>query len=120
MGALSAATLAADDPAFATAVRSLAVGAYTTNPVHDQGGYDISMLYARTASTWSVRHILVSAATPYTVTSRPDWFTEALFSTVEALCQQGQIQVYISDAGANPCVAPSPSPSATAKATTAP
>jgi parvulin-like peptidyl-prolyl isomerase len=115
LGQLTGAALSADDASFAAAVRSLAVGHYTTTPVHDQGGYDIIMLYARTATTWSVRHILVAAPTPYTVTSRPNWFTEALFSTVEQLCTQHQIEVYIGDAGANPCSSPTPvaSPSAT-------
>ena len=40
---------------------------------------------------------------PYTVTARPSWFTESLFATVAELCGRGQIQVHISDAGANPC-----------------
>jgi parvulin-like peptidyl-prolyl isomerase len=121
LGALTAAALSQDDATFAAAVKTLAVGTYTTKPVHDQGGYDIIMVYAKTPTTWSVRHILVAAPTPYTVTSRPTWFTEALFSTVQQLCEQNQIQVYISNAGSNPCSTSTPSPSASSqKASAAP
>ncbi|HYL71675.1 MAG TPA: peptidylprolyl isomerase [Candidatus Dormibacteraeota bacterium] len=103
LGAISQAQLGSYDPAFAAAVRSLAVGMYTLTPVHDAGGYDIIEVYARAAGSWSVRHILVAAPTPYTVTSRPAWFSEALFVTVAQLCGAGQIHVYIHDAGADPC-----------------
>ena len=103
LGALTSSDLSGGDPTFAAAVRGLTVGAYTTQPVHDSGGYDIVLLYAKTATTWSVRHILVAAPTPYTVKDRPQWFSTSLFATVAQLCGAGKVQVYITDAGANPC-----------------
>ena len=113
LGALSADELKTYDSAFAAAVADLTPGQYTTTPVHDAGGYDIVMVYAASAASHSVRHILVSAPVPYTVTNRPAWFTAALFSTVAQYCQQNQIHVYVSDAGANPCTgAPTFSPAA--------
>jgi len=112
LGALTAADLSADDPAFAAAVRGLSVGAFTRTAVHDSGGYDILLLYAKTPTTWSVRHILVAAPTPYTVKDRPQWFTGALFETVAQLCAANEVHVFITDAGANPCSgAPTPAPS---------
>jgi parvulin-like peptidyl-prolyl isomerase len=116
LGALTASELKSDDAAFGAAVRALAVGTYTTTPVHDAGGYDVIQVYARTPATVSVRHILVAAPNPYTVKDRPQWFAEALFSAVAQLCQQGRIHVYVKNAGSNPCsaastVTPSPSPS---------
>jgi len=114
LGALTAATLDTGDQDFAKAVRSLSVGAYTRAAVHDSGGYDIILLYAKAAASWSVRHILVAAPTPYTVKDRPEWFTGALFSAVTQYCQRNEIHIFISDAGANPCAgAPTlvPSPS---------
>ena len=113
LGALAASDLQSDDPAFVAAVKALAVGAYTRTPVRDSGGYDIIELYGRTPATWSVRHILVAAPLPYTVQDRPTWFSEALFSAVAQDCRAGEIHVYISDAGADPCSgAPSLSPAA--------
>jgi parvulin-like peptidyl-prolyl isomerase len=113
LGALTAADLQSDDPAFANAVKTLQVGGYTHGPVHDSGGYDIIQLYAKTATTWSVRHILVAAPMPYTVQDRPEWFGESLFATVAQECQAGQIHVYIADTGADPCSgAPNLSPAA--------
>ena len=103
LGVITAAQLAGNDPAFAAAVRSQPVNTYSMPPVHDAGGYDVIEVYAKTAASWSVRHILVAAPTPYTVTSRPAWFSEALFVTVAQLCGAGQIHVYVNDAGANPC-----------------
>jgi hypothetical protein len=120
LGVLSAAALAKDAAPFANAVRSLSVGSYTTSPVHDDGGYDIIEVYSHTAAGWGVRHILVAAPTPYTVRDRPAWFTEALFSTVQQLCSQHPIHVFITDAGADPCVVPSPSPSPSKHAPSAP
>lgn len=116
LGALTSANLASDSASFATAVRSLQVGTYTTTPVHDDGGYDIIMLYAKSATTWSVRHILIAAPTPYTVKDRPQWFVEALFTAVAQLCAQSQIHVYVKDAGSDPCsgaplITPAASPS---------
>jgi len=116
LGAISAADFSTYDPAFITAMKSLSPGQYTTAPVHDAGGYDILQVYAKTQSAWSVRHILVAAPRPYTVTNRPAWFAEALFLTVSQLCGDGQIHVYIKDTGADPCsgapaLGPSPTPS---------
>lgn len=119
LGALSAGDLKTDDPSFSAAVESLAVGAYTKTPVRDSGGYDIVELYAKTKTTWSVRHILIAAPLPYTVQNRPAWFSEALFAAVAQDCQAGAIHVYIKDAGADPCTGapnlsplPSPTPAA--------
>ncbi|MHB8537645.1 MAG: peptidylprolyl isomerase [Candidatus Dormibacteria bacterium] len=111
LGILTGAQLKTYNPAFAAAVESLAVGAYTRTPVHDAGGYDIVMVYSKTATGWGVRHILIYAGNPYTVTDRPGWFTEALFSAVDQLCATNAIQVSLTNAGGNPCTSPSPSPS---------
>ena len=111
LGVLSAAQLKTYNPAFAAAVESLAVGAYTKAPVHDAGGYDIVMVYSKTAKGWGVRHILIYAGNPYNVTDRPDWFTEGLFTAVDQLCTANNIQVSLTNAGGNPCPSPSPSPS---------
>jgi hypothetical protein len=83
--------------------------------VRDAGGYDILQVYAKTATGWSVRHVLVAAPTPYTVKDRPQWFVEALFSAVAQFCRQGRITVYVRDTGSNPCggapsLSPLPSP----------
>jgi hypothetical protein len=111
LGLLTTANLATYDPAFSAAVKALAVGKYTTTPVHDAGGYDIVMLYAKSAKGWSVRHILIAAPTPYSVMDRPAWFGEVVFAAINELCVANQITVNIANAGGNPCVAPSPSPS---------
>jgi parvulin-like peptidyl-prolyl isomerase len=120
LGALSASDLTTYDPAFAAAVKALAPAQYTTTPVRDAGGYDIIQLYAigsngQGQQTWSVRHILVAAPVPYTVSNRPAWFGEALFATVAQLCTTGKVRVYLKDAGADPCkgapvLTPSPAP----------
>jgi hypothetical protein len=103
LGALSAQDLSGGDQSFATVVHELKVVAYTTTPLHDAGGYDIVQLYAQTATTWSARHILVAAPTPYTVQDRPGWFATSLFTAVAQACNAGQIHVYLKDAGADPC-----------------
>ena len=120
LGLLTTANLATYDAAFSAAVKALAVGKYTTTPVHDAGGYDIVMLYAKSAKGWSVRHILVAAPTPYSVMDRPAWFGEVVFAAINQLCVANQITVSLTNAGGNPCTAPSPSPSpaATPKANT--
>ena len=115
LGALSAQDLSGGDQTFATAVHELNVGSYTTTPLHDAGGYDIIQVYAKTATTWSVRHILVAAPTPYTVKDRPGWFATSLFTAVAQACNAGQIHVYLKDTGADPCAGaptftPVPSP----------
>ena len=122
LGVLTAAELTSYNPAFATAVESLTVGSYTKTPVHDAGGYDILMLYSKTAKGWGVRHILVYAGNPYSVMDRPDWFTEALFNAIDQLCEANEISVTLTNAGGNPCTSPSPTPSpaATGAAKTTP
>ena len=122
LGVLTAAVLKTYNPAFAAAVESLPVGTYTKTPVHDAGGYDILMVYSKSAKGWGVRHILIYAGTPYNVTDRPNWFTEALFAAVDTLCKANQIEVSLTNAGGNPCTSglssPAPAnatPSASAK-----
>jgi len=110
LGVLTAAQLKTYDPNFAAAVEALKVGAYTTTPVHDAGGYDILMLYSKTTKGWGVRHILIYAGNPYNVMDRPDWFTESLFSAIDQLCAANEISVTLTNAGGNPCTSPSPSP----------
>jgi SurA N-terminal domain/PPIC-type PPIASE domain len=123
LGVLTATQLATYDPSFASAVEGLSVGAYTTTPIHDAGGYDIAMLYSKSAKGFGVRHILVYAGNPYQVTDRPNWFAESLFTALAQLCQAKQIDVTLTNAGGNPCspataspapASPSPKPTATA------
>jgi peptidyl-prolyl cis-trans isomerase SurA len=114
LGVLTATTLKTYDPAFAAAVEALAVGAYTKTPIHDAGGYDIVQLYSKSAKGYGVRHILVYAGNPYNVMDRPNWFAESLFSDISTLCTQNEIEVTLTNAGGNPCTAPSPSPSPSA------
>jgi hypothetical protein len=111
LGVLTATVLKTYDPAFAAAVEALKVGEYTKTPVHDAGGYDIVQLYSKSAAGYGVRHILVYAGNPYDVMDRPEWFVGSLFEAVSALCQKNQIEVSLTNAGGNPCTAPSPSPS---------
>ncbi len=111
LGVLTTVQLKTYDPAFAAAVTSLAVGSYTRTPVHDAGGYDILMVYAKTANGWGVRHILIYAGNPYNVTDRPAWFTEELFNEVDKLCAANQIEVSLTNAGGNPCTLTHSSPS---------
>jgi PPIC-type PPIASE domain/SurA N-terminal domain len=108
LGVLTIAELKKYNQAFAAAVEALKVGAYTKTPIHDAGGYDIVMLYSKSAKGFGVRHILVYAGTPYTVTDRPSWFAVSLFTAIAQLCQAKQIDVTLSNAGGNPCTPPSP------------
>ena len=111
LGSITLGDLKADDPKFSAAVEALPVGAYTKMAVRDAGGYDVIKVYAKTATSWSVRHILVAAPLPYTVQNRPAWFGETLFAAVAQECQAGEIHVYLAGAGANPCAgAPNLSP----------
>jgi peptidyl-prolyl cis-trans isomerase C len=110
LGVLSTAQLKTYDPAFAAAVAGLSVGAYTETPVHDAGGYDIVMLYSKSAKGFGVRHVLVYAGNPYAVTDRPDWFAVSLFTVITQLCQANQIDVTLANAGGNPCTPPSSTP----------
>jgi hypothetical protein len=119
LGVLSAAELKTYDPAFAAAVEALKVGAYTKTPIHDAGGYDIVMLYSKSAKGFGVRHILVYAGNPYKVADRPNWFAESVFTALAQLCQAKQIKVMLSNAGGNPCAPPSPSPAPASPSPTA-
>jgi PPIC-type PPIASE domain len=119
LGVLTAAELKKYSPTFAAAVAALKVGAYTKTAIHDAGGYDIVMLYSKSAKGFGVRHILVYAGNPYTVTDRPSWFAESLFSAIAQLCQAKQIDVTLTNAGGNPCTPPA-SPSAKPTATASP
>jgi hypothetical protein len=123
LGILTKSQLTTYDPTFAAAVEGLAVGAYTTTPVHDAGGYDIVMKYSESSQGFGVRHILVYAANPYNVMDRPNWFAESLFSQVATLCQQSKIEVTLTNAGGSPCTralqTPSPA-AATPKASPSP
>jgi SurA N-terminal domain/PPIC-type PPIASE domain len=110
LGVLTTAQLKTYNPAFAAAVTALNIGAYTKTPIHDAGGYDIVMLYSKSAKGFGVRHILVYAGNPYAVTDRPNWFAESLFTAIAQLCQAKQIAVTLTNAGGNPCTPPSPSP----------
>jgi hypothetical protein len=110
LGVLTSAVLKTYDPAFAAAVETTPVGAYTKTPVHDAGGYDILMVYSKSATGWGVRHILIYAGTPYSVTDRPVWFVEALFTQVNSLCKANAIEVTLTNAGGNPCTSPAPTP----------
>jgi hypothetical protein len=110
LGILTAAQLKTYDPAFSAAVQALGVNAYTRTPIHDAGGYDILMLYSKSAKGWGVRHLLIYAGTPYNVTDRPAWFTESLFTAIRGLCTLNEITVTLNNAGGNPCTSPSPSP----------
>jgi hypothetical protein len=133
LGILTKTQLTTYDPAFATAVEGLAVGAYTTTPVHDAGGYDIVMLYSESSKGFGVRHILVYAGNPYDVMDRPNWFAESLFSQIATLCQQNKIEVTLTNAGGSPCTraletpgpatpkaSPTPKPAAAPKASPTP
>jgi hypothetical protein len=119
LGVLTVAELKQYNPTFAAAVAGLKVGAYTRTAIHDAGGYDIVMLYSQSAKGFGVRHILVYAGNPYTVTDRPNWFAEALFNAIAQLCQAKQIDVTLSNAGGNPCTPPA-SPSAKPTPTASP
>jgi parvulin-like peptidyl-prolyl isomerase len=110
LGLLSTAQLKTYNQAFAAAVAGLGVGAYTKTPVHDAGGYDILMLYSKSARGFGVRHILVYAGNPYAVADRPSWFAESLFTAIAQLCQANQIDVTLTNAGGNPCRRPSSTP----------
>jgi hypothetical protein len=110
LGVLSAAELKTYDPAFAAAVEALKVGEYTKTPIHDAGGYDIVMLYSKSAKGFGVHHILVYAGNPYKVADRPNWFAESVFTALAQLCQAKQIDVTLTNAGGNPCAPASSSP----------
>ncbi|MDQ6848131.1 MAG: SurA N-terminal domain-containing protein [Candidatus Dormibacteraeota bacterium] len=94
-----------DDPTYAAAVLALKQGQHTDPPVHDAQGYDIVELDASTPTTLTLRHIIVNAPTPYTVKERPRWFAAAIFESLAQDCSAGQIHIYISNVGDDPCAA---------------
>ena len=124
LGAISRATISTGDSAFSNAVFALKVGQYTTTPIRDSQGYDIVQLEAATATSVTLRHIIIAAPQPYTVKDRPEWFSEAIFEQLANDCAQKAIAIYISDVGDNPCAAASgsasPSPSAAPSSTPRP
>lgn len=116
VGGVARTTIQNGDPPYATAVLALTPGQLTNPPIRDAQGYDVVQLEASTATTLTLRHIIVNAPQPYTVKERPSWFSVAIFETLATDCSSGQIHVYIGDVGDDPCAAvsssASPSPSA--------
>ncbi len=51
---------------------------------------------------------------PYTVKERPGWFGEAIFESLAQDCAAGQIHIYVSNVGDDPCAAASASASPSA------
>ena len=71
-------------------------------------------LESSTTTTLTLRHIIVDAPQPYTVKERPPWFSEAIFESLAQDCSAGEIHIYVSNVGDDPCAAAtataSPSP----------
>ncbi|HSP64889.1 MAG TPA: peptidylprolyl isomerase [Candidatus Deferrimicrobium sp.] len=111
LGTVPRAQVQGEDPTYAAAVLALKPGQHTDPPVRDAQGYDIVELDASTASTLTLRHIIVDAPQPYTVKERPGWFGEAIFESLAQDCAAGQIHIYIGNVGDDPCAAASASPS---------
>lgn len=111
LGAVPRSQVQGDDPTYAAAVLALKPGQHTEPAVHDAQGYDIVELDASTASTLTLRHIIVDAPQPYTVKERPGWFAEAIFESLAQDCSAGQIHIYITNVGDDPCAAASASAS---------
>jgi parvulin-like peptidyl-prolyl isomerase len=99
------------DPAYAAAVLALAPGTYTNPPIHDAQGYDVVALESATATTLTLRHIIVDAPRPYTVKERPLWFSQAIFEALAQDCSAGQIHIYVGNVGDDPCAAAAATPS---------
>ncbi|HWF58368.1 MAG TPA: peptidylprolyl isomerase [Candidatus Dormibacteraeota bacterium] len=119
LGAVPRSQVQGDDPAYAAAVLALHPGAYTTTPIRDAQGYDIVALDSSSATTLTLRHIIVDAPEPYTVKERPAWFSAAIFESLAQDCSAGQIHIYVSNTGDDPCAAVSPSPSPSGSSTVA-
>lgn len=130
LGSLSAAQITSElGTSVLSAIRPLRPGQYTTTPVRNTQGYEIIRVDAVTATTWTLREILVAAPQPYTVKERPQWFDEEVYYQIFQDCQSGTITLYGRYAkvkGANPCTAGSPgaspaaTPTASATATASP
>jgi parvulin-like peptidyl-prolyl isomerase len=117
LGVVSRAQVNGDDPTYAAAVLALKQGQHTDPPVHDAQGYDIVALDGATPTALTLRHIIVDAPVPYTVKERPGWFSVALFESLAQDCAAGQIHIYVSNVGDDPCAAASASPSPAVTAT---
>jgi len=114
LGAVPRTQIQGDDPAYAAAVLALHPAAYANPPIRDTQGYDIVELESSTTTTLTLRHIIVDAPQPYTVKERPPWFSEAIFESLAQDCSAGEIHIYVSNVGDDPCAAAtataSPSP----------
>jgi len=110
-GSLSNDQLKGGDPAFGTAVAALMVNQVSSPPIRDRAGYDIVRVDAITPAGRAFHRILVAAPDPYTVRSRPAWFTASVVAAIDDQCGRGEIHILIREAGPSPCVA-APSPSA--------
>jgi parvulin-like peptidyl-prolyl isomerase len=114
LGAVPRTQIQGDDPAYAAAVLALHPAAYANPPIRDTQGYDIVELESSTTATLTLRHIIVDAPQPYTVKERPPWFSEAIFESLAQDCSAGEIHIYVSNVGDDPCAAAtataSPSP----------
>ena len=119
LGTVTRAQVQGDDPAYAAAVLALQPGAHTNPPIHDAQGYDIVQLDSLSGSSLVLRHIIVDAPQPYTVKERPTWFSEAIFESLAQDCAAGQIHIYVSNVGDDPCSAAATSPSPAGVATPA-
>jgi hypothetical protein len=111
LGAVARSQIQGDDPVYAAAVLALHPGGYTNPPIRDAQGYDIVALDSSSATTLTLRHIIVNAPQPYTVKERPAWFSEAIFESLAQDCSAGEIHIYVSNTGDNPCSAASASAS---------
>jgi PPIC-type PPIASE domain/SurA N-terminal domain len=111
LGAVPRTQIQGDDPAYAAAVLALRPGGYTNPPIRDSQGYDIVAMKSSAATTLTLRHIIVDAPQPYTVKERPPWFSEAIFESLAQDCSSGQIHIYVSNVGDDPCAAASASAS---------
>ena len=120
LGAVPRSQVQGDDPTYTAAVLALKPGQHTDAAVHDAQGYDIVELDASTSTTLTLRHIIVDAPQPYTVKERPGWFAEAVFESLAQDCSAGQIHIYISNVGDDPCAAASASASPSAAAAVTP
>ncbi len=124
LGAVARTQIQGDDPVYAAAVLALHPGGYTNPPIRDAQGYDIVALDSSSATTLTLRHIIVNAPQPYTVKERPAWFSEAIFESLAQDCSAGEIHIYVSNTGDNPCAAASasasPSGSSSSAATVTP
>jgi hypothetical protein len=120
LGAVPRTQIQGDDPAYAAAVLALHPGGYTNPPIRDAQGYDIVALDSSSATTLTLRHIIVNAPQPYTVKERPAWFSEAIFESLAQDCSVGEIHIYVSNTGDNPCAAASASASPSGSISAAP